>query len=62
MMDTTISNFYTSFIFHKFISWSFTFHAYKYWVQITAVTLIGLHLNAANNFKMYYIPVIMLGG
>ena len=35
---------------------------YKYWVQITVVTLFELRLNAANNFKMCYVAVIMMNG
>ena len=36
MMETTISNFHTSFLFQQFRSWRFTFLMYNYWVQITA--------------------------
>ena len=50
------------FIFHIFISWRFTFHMYKYWVRITLVTLVKLRLNAANNFNMFYVSVIILRG
>ena len=49
-------------IFKKFISWRFTFHIYKYWVQITVVTLVDLCLNTANHFKMCYVSMIMLRG
>ena len=62
MMETTISNFRTSFIFQKFRSWRFTFHAYKYLVRITVVNLVELYLNAAHNFKICYVAVIMLRG
>ena len=32
MMETTISNFHTSFLFQKSRNWSFTFLTYKYWI------------------------------
>ena len=35
---------------------------YKFWVQITLVTLVQLRLNAANHLKMYYVTVIILRG
>ena len=31
---------------------------YKYWVQITVVTLVELRLNAANHFKMCYVDIV----
>ena len=33
---------------------------YKYLIQITVANIVELHLNAANNFKMCYVAVIML--
>ena len=62
MMETTMSNFHTSFIFLKFRSWHFIFLTYKYWVQITVVTPVELRLKAANNFKICYVAVIMMRG
>ena len=35
---------------------------YKYWVQVTVVTLVELGLNSDNNFKMLYVAVIMMRG
>ena len=32
MMETTTSNFHTSFLFQKYRSWHFKFLIYKYWV------------------------------
>ena len=57
-MEKTISNFPISFIFQQSRSWRFTLHMYKYWVQITVVTLVELSSNAANNIKMCYVVVI----
>ena len=62
MIETTISNFIQVFIFQQSISWHFKFHTYKYCLQITVATLVKLHLNAANNFKMCYVALIMLRG
>ena len=62
MMDMTISNFHTIFLFHEYRSWSFTLRTYKYWVRITVVTLVKMRLNAANHFKMCYVTVIMIIG
>ena len=62
MMETTISNFHTSFLFQKSRSWRFTFLMYKYCVQITVVTLVELRLNAMNHLKICYVAVIMLRG
>ena len=60
IMETTISNFHTSFIFQKSRSWRFTFHTYKYWEQITVMTLVELCLNSANHLKMCCVAVIMM--
>ena len=60
-METTISNFNTSFI-PEIQKLAFTLLKYKYWVRITVVNLVKLHLNFANHFKMCYVAVIILGG
>ena len=62
MIETNIYNFHTSFIFQKFRSWRFIFIMYKYWVLITVVNPVDLRLNAANNFKMFYVAMIILRG
>ena len=49
-------------IFQKFRSWRFTFHIYKYLVQITVVNLSKLRLDSANHFKMCYVAVIITRG
>ena len=61
-IETTIYNFYSSFYIlaiHKLV---FHIPMYKYWVQITVVTLVKLRLNSENHFKMCYVSVIMLRG
>ena len=60
MMGQSFLIFVQVFIFHKLRSWRFTFHTHKYWVQITVVILVEPRLNAANNFKMCYVAVIIL--
>ena len=39
MTETNFSNFHSSFIFQQSRIWPFTFHTYKYLVQITVATL-----------------------
>ena len=62
MTETTIYNFHTTLFIQQCRSWRFTFHMYKYSVQITVKTLVEPRVNAANHFKMCYVAVSMLRG
>ena len=62
MMETTISNFHTGFFISDIHKLEFQITHVQILGKITVVTLVELLLNAANNFKMCYVAVIMMMG
>ena len=54
MMETTISNFRTSFFIAVIQKLRFTFLVYKYWVQITVMPLVELRLNVIYYLYEFY--------
>ena len=62
MMETTISDFRTSFYIPAIQKLAFTYHMCAYLVKITVVKCGAQTSNDVNYFKMYYVVVIMLRG
>ena len=60
MMETTISDFRTSFYIPAINNWPFIYHMCAYLVQITVVKCDAQPSNDVNCFKMFYVVVIML--
>ena len=60
MMETSISDFHTSFYITAIKTSHFTFHTYKFQVPITVVTHAVNNSNAAVQIKMCCIVVVMI--
>ena len=59
-MKTTLPKFRSSFYIPVTHKWAFHIPHVQILAQVTVVDLVKLHLNAANNFKMCYVAVIMM--
>ena len=62
MMETSISDFHTSFYIPAIHKLAFIYHMYAYLVQITVVNCDAQPSNDVNYFKMFYVAVIMQKG
>ena len=62
MMETTISNFHTSFYIPETQKLAFHIKHVQILGKITVATLFELSVNAVNSYKMCYVAVIILRG
>ena len=62
LRETTIMIFIPDSTLQPSKSWLFIYHMYAYLIQTTVMKCYALPSNDVNNFKMFYVFVIMLRG